>query len=141
MELAEEKANKRTLDSEQSEAKKKLSLKEKLVNASNATELAEKIKKIKKMRQAIRAINIASALSLIGVIVTWAIMSLQIIIGNLLGVKEIALEGTEIVVWAVMSIILLAILVILIFAISAVAYPWSAAISTIEAFGDWLTGN
>lgn len=141
MDSVEEQVNKRTLDSERLEAKKKLSIKEKLVNASNETELAQKIKKIKKIRQTLRTINISSALSVVGLIVTWLIMSVQIVVGNLLGFKEIALEGAEIVVWAVMSIILLAILIILIIVISAISYPWSGGISTIEAIGDWLAGN
>lgn len=141
MDQAAEQANKRSLASEQAEDKKKLSLKEKLVNASNETELAKKIEKIRKIKQTLRTINLVSAASVVGLIVTWGVMSVQVLVGNLGGVKEIELDGLEIGLWAILSIILLAILIIMVTIVAAASYPWVKIIGTIEDIGKWLSGN
>lgn len=67
----------------------------------------------------LRAINASFAATLVGILITWAIMSGQMFVGNLLGVKSIALEGIEIAIWAVLSFLILVCLII-IFVIIAV---------------------
>jgi hypothetical protein len=101
----------------------------------------KKAKKLatKRARQiALRWINVGFAATIVGIIVTYLIMSVQLFVGNLLGVESLKLEGWEIAIWALLTIILLAITILALLAVDIVMHPiaWASAI-----IWDWFKGN
>lgn len=139
MELAiDEQLNNQALRIQQNEARKQQA---KTQVASQATDAVKK-QTVRVAKQAVlRTINLAFAASLIGIVVTWAIMSVQIFVGNLLGVKAIALEGIELAIYAGLSFLMFIFFALIFILLSFVSDPWSVATMTLEAVGNWLTGK
>ena len=64
--------------------------------------------KKKALKAALNKVSIGAAATIIGLIVTWLIMSVQFIFGNMLGaVKEIKLNLWEIIIYFLLSILIL----------------------------------
>ena len=89
----------------------------------------------------LRTINVAFAATLVGLVVTYAIMSFQAFVGNLMGAESIKLEGWELAIWAILSILFIFLLVSFITFVGYLANPWHTAILGFQVVHDWLTGN
>ena len=89
----------------------------------------------------LRTINVAFAATLVGLVVTYAIMSFQAFVGNLMGAESIKLEGWELAIWAILSILFIFLLVSFITFVGYLANPWHTAILGFQEVLDWLTGN
>lgn len=105
---------------------------------SSAEQVAEIVDKVKDFKKVLRMINLAFAASVVGLVVTYLIMSVQIFVGNLLGVKMIALEGIEIGMYAALSFILFMLLLMILSLVAFVSDPWNTAIGTLDLISQWL---
>lgn len=127
MELAwEEQLNSREFAAEQRSARAASGLKDQAKDKA-----VDEFKKqaVKMGKQAVlRIINATFAATVVGILITWAIMSVQIFVGNLLGVKTIALEGIEIGIYAALSFLILTCLIIIFIIISFALDPWQTAV-------------
>lgn len=94
---------------------------------------------VKRSRQAVlRIINVSFAATIVGIGVTYLIMSVQLFVGNLMGNELIELEGWEILIWAFLSILILAVFLILATTTAFLSHPWQTAILGWEAISTWL---
>ena len=108
----------------------------------------DKIKKlaVKATKQAVlRIINVAFAATLVGIFVTYIIMSVQLFAGNLMGVKAIKLEAWEIVIWVFLTLFLLAFLILVFILLAITSDPWGLAWELVKNYvsslWSWATGG
>jgi len=110
------------------------------VKQNKAGQTVEKVKKtqedLKKIRNIYRIINGTSAVTVVGLIITWFVMNTQLILGNWLKSKKIPkLEGWEIALLIVVDLILLAVLFFILF----IVYLWLNPCAGLELTGwGWL---
>jgi len=107
-------------------------------------EAFEKVKKqiVRTAKQAtLRTINMAFAATLVGLVITWVIMSFQVFVGNLMGAETIKLESWELGIWALLTILFIFVLVAFITLVGFLANPWHTAVLGFESVSDWLFGN
>lgn len=117
------------------EADKKQSL------AAAQTKAVDEIKKIavKATKQTVlRIINVAFAATLVGILVAYAIMTFQLIVGNLFGVKSIKLSGWEIAIWVFLALFLLTIGIIFLFILEISSDPAGLIGALFESLWQWL---
>ncbi|MFA6466742.1 MAG: hypothetical protein WCV71_02700 [Patescibacteria group bacterium] len=108
----------------------KKALKEKATDAIKK-KLAQKVG----TRLVLRVVGAACASSIIFLIVTWLIWTVQALAGNLMGSKWIPeLEWWEIILWGILTIIILAIVIILI-TLSSIAIVFSNPLLAISILG------
>ena len=140
-----EQLNKHILEVEKNEARNNqtnFSTKDKLASLRNdSLQKIEVIKKIKDVRKILRIINLAFAASFVGLVVTYFIMSVQIFVGNLLGVKTIALEGIEIGIYAVLSFLILLLVIMVIMGAMFIVGPWLKIIGFLQDALNSIIGN
>lgn len=128
--LAADLENRRAL-----EADKKQSL------AAAQTKKVDVMKKIavKVTKQAVLSVvKWAFAATLVGILVTWLIELVQLIVGNLFGIKSIKLEAWEIALWVFLSLFLLAIGVIFLFILEISSDPAGLIGALFESLWQWL---
>jgi hypothetical protein len=131
--LVGERMNQRILADE----KRRSAAKSGIVSDKAKEQVVDQAKKVavKAGKQAVlRVINVAFAATLVGIIVTYLIMTVQLIAGNLFGIKAIELEVWEVVIWVFLSIIILFAIVLLALVLVIVANPYETAW---EAFKSW----
>lgn len=131
--LVKERMNQRILADE----KRRSAAKSGIASDKAKERVVDQTKKIavKAAKQAIlRVINVAFAATLVGIIVTYLIMTVQLIAGNLLGIKAIKLEIWEVVIWVLLSITILFIIISFVLILVIVANPHEAVW---EAFKSW----
>ena len=140
-----EQLNKHILEVEKNEARNNqtnFSTKDKLASLRNdSLQKIEVIKKIKDVRKILRIINLAFAASFVGLVVTYFIMSVQIFVGNLLGVKTIALEGIEIGIYAALSFLILLLVIMVIMGAMFIVGPWLKIIGFLQDALNSIIGN
>ena len=137
MELAlDEQLNSRNLSADKKEARSKMGQTQTVDTGEN-----EAMALIKKYKKAMRIFNIISAVSIVGLPVALGNMLRQAFVGNLLGVKSMALESEELGVLAILFFLILACLVIIFTLIAFAINPWSVALTTLESGIDWIMGN
>lgn len=74
-------------------------------------------------RLILRIINVTFAVTLIGIIVTYIIMSVQFIAGNLYGAKAIALESLELILYILLSVAILVSFILIVLILAIVSDP------------------
>ena len=140
-----EQLNKHILEVEKNEARNNqtnFSTKDKLASLRNdALQQIEVVKKIKDVRKVLRIINLAFAASFVGLVVTYLIMSVQIFVGNLLGVKTIALEGIGKGIYAALSFLILLVVIMVIMGAMFIVGPWLKIISFLQDALNSIIGN
>ncbi|MCB9802881.1 hypothetical protein H6761_02585 [Candidatus Nomurabacteria bacterium] len=133
-ELALEQQNSRSLQNDRLQSLK----------AQAAAQAKDKLKKevIKKSKQAIlRTINAAFAATLVGIIVAYLIMSVQLFAGNLMGNELIKLESWEVMIWAFLTILLILVMLIFFTLIAFLSDPWQVTLAGWEVISNWLFGK
>ena len=140
-----EQLNKHILEVEKNEARNNqtnFSTKDKLASLRNdALQQIEVVKKIKDVRKVLRIINLAFAASFVGLVVTYLIMSVQIFVGNLLGVKTIALEGIGKGIYAALSFLILLVVIMVIMGAMFIVGPWLKIIGFLQDALNSIIGN
>ncbi len=120
--LAEELDNARALAQDKKQA----------VSEGVQAQAADQVKKLvvkNTKRLVLRIVNVTFAVTVVGLIVTYIIMSVQFIAGNLYGAKAIALEQLELILYILLSVAMLVsfLLIVLILAIASdpVEFIWA----------------
>ena len=138
MELAlEEQLNSRALAADKHSARESLKDQAKDKAIDEVKKQAVRIAK----QAVLRTINIAFAATVVGILITWVIMSVQIFVGNLLGVKTIALEGIEIGIYAALSFLILLVVIMVIMGAMFIVGPWLKIISFLQDALNSIIGN
>jgi hypothetical protein len=130
-----EQEDKRKLDAARRQAQEQV---QEMVK-KKAQEAVKKAAKKAASKVTVRLISGAAAASIVGLIITYLIMSIQMFAGNLLGAKIVPkLSLIELLIWGMVSLILFAATVAIIFILHLLSDPWQGAIIALNLAEEWL---
>ncbi|MBT6690935.1 hypothetical protein HOB10_01215 [Candidatus Parcubacteria bacterium] len=104
-----------------------------------AKEATQKVVKKAASKLTLRLVSGAAAASIVGLIISYIIMTIQFFIGNLLESKLVPkLSLVEILIWGCLSLLIFAAIVAVALILQLLADPWQSSIVALNAALDWV---
>ena len=104
-----------------------------------AQEAVKKAAKKAASKVTVRLISGVAAASIVGLIITYLIMTIQVFAGNLMQSKIVPkLSLVELLIWGAVSLVLFAAVVAIILIIYLLTDPWKAALIALHTALDWI---
>ena len=136
--LALDQQNKRDLENQKRPTK--LSAAKQQVQQKAKKQVEQVVKKAVK-KSILRIVNVSCAATIVGIIITYFIMTFQVIAGNLMGYEEIKLEPWEVLVWAFLSVIVFFVIMLILVMITLAASPWEMIKIGTQMIIDFIFGD